>query len=148
MKLKFTYEVNTISRVAPNGGTQVYPNPGEPSPPGVGVMTTGRYTVSPNHSGISGDYIYTRVNAYSDEDGVVTGDGTITFRLRRCDDDIRITSVFTIRFTDAEEPFSVIELNCPIAFASINGRPAHGTIKFRPIQGGRQYRTKLRLHLL
>src|SRR3989338_10833489 len=70
MDIQVVFEVDSIVRTN-EGGIQVFPTDG-PAPIGVGINTTGRYVIKKGKH-LSGDFIYSRTNAYQDKQGRLHG---------------------------------------------------------------------------
>jgi len=137
------FDVKSIVATS-TGGVPVFP-PGVLVPPGVGVATTGLYvTNNPGHHSV-GQFVYSRVNAYQDDEGRLHGIGHMTVTLERKGVVVVITSTYTTRTIDPNESFSVDRIVTPVTSATINGKLTQGFFELTPIDGGRKYRARIDL---
>lgn len=142
MKLKGIFEAQSITQI--NGNSiEIYPTPGGPVAPGVGIQITGKYRLVPQ-AGISGYFSYSRTNAYADNLGRIHGIGILNLKLESPKGHkVDVSVSYTNRTVNPAETFSLDRVDAFVTGASYNDKLATGTIHLRPIEGGRQFEVRL-----
>jgi hypothetical protein len=141
MKIKALFEIDSVTRTN-SDPIQVYPpiNGNNVNSPNVGIQTTGRYVIKYKKYA-SGQFIYSRVNAYQDSKDRIHGIGTlvITMYSKKYNKDIVISATYTIRTADPNNTFTVDRMIGQITAATVDDKLAKGYITFEPVDGGKSY---------
>jgi hypothetical protein len=143
MKLNLVFDVDSIVRIDASS-IEVYPNLGAEVSFGLGFQSTGRYVV--NEKNIKGDLVYNRTNTFLDKMGRLYSIGNLIINIKHEGDDIILSSTFKVRTIDPKIPFSQDKIIALVTSASINNKIKTGHIQMKPINGGKQWKTKIILN--
>lgn len=147
MKIKCVFKAETVTRTTP-ATKETYPHNLPPTSP-IGNISVGKYNVHHNHK-LGGFFTFDRNNVFTDEQGHVTGLGTMYINVFGKNDHCKRTNVqlylsYTNTITDPTAQFSISNFKPQISSIEFNGRPVDARIKMVPFKDGKYFKMELEI---